>query len=443
MLKPLVKPETVNAGKDAKVAAAAGITSHFRTGVRYKVGHAGFIANSMCVYGAMKNFGKAIHSEWLLDEDVIFLNHGSFGACPRSVLAAQHQWQERLEAEPVRFLVRELPEHLEAARAELSSFVGSRVEDLVFVQNATDGANAVLRSLLPTFKQGDELLTVSHAYRAVRQAMVYVAQLSGAKVVDAQVPFPINDPEEVVEAIARAITPKTAFAVIDHITSPTGVIFPIERIIALFKERGIPILVDGAHAPGMIDLDLESLGADYYVGNCHKWLFAPKGAALLWVDKKHQSKIHPTVISHFLGSGYQKEFSWTGTLDPSAFLSVTAGIEFHKKLAAQGSREYTQQMLLDAQAEISAALGVPLAAPPAMLANLCTIPLPGNPNATEESVLHLHDVLFDEYGIQVPGMNANGKLCVRASSQVYNDASDFSALKVALVELLNAGRLGV
>ncbi|MDP4200026.1 MAG: aminotransferase class V-fold PLP-dependent enzyme [Bacteroidota bacterium] len=386
----------------------------------------------------MKEFGKAIRGEWLLDEDVIFLNHGSFGACPRPVLAVQREWQERMEAEPVRFMTRELPEHLEASRAELATFVGSRAEDLVFVQNATDGANAVLRSLLPTFKPGDELLTSSHAYRAVRQTMVYVAALSGATVVDADVPFPIKDQDEVVEAIARSITPKTAFAVIDHITSPTGLIFPIAQVIEVFKERGIPVLIDGAHAPGQVELNLDTLGADYYVGNCHKWLYAPKGAALLWVDRKHQSKIHPTVISHFLGGGYQTEFAWTGTLDPTAFLSVPAGIEFHKKLAAHGSREYTQRMLLDARSDISAALGVSLAAPPDMLANLCTIPLPGNPDATEERALHLHDVLFDEYRIEIPAMNANGKLCVRASSQVYNHPSDFNALKQALVDLSGA-----
>ncbi len=388
-------------------------------------------------------FGKAIRSEWFLDEDVIFLNHGSFGACPRSVLAVQREWQSRMEAEPVRFMTRELPGHLDAARAELATFVGARTEDLVFVQNATDGANAVLRSLLPTFKPGDELLTSSQAYRAVRQTMVYVAGLSGANVVDAALPFPIADADEVTDAIARAITPRTTFAVIDHITSSTGVIFPFKQIIALFKERGIPVLIDGAHAPGQIELDLNTLGADYYVGNCHKWLYAPKGAALLWVDKKHQSKIHPTVISHFLGGGYQTEFGWTGTLDPTAFLSVPAGIEFHRTLAAQGSREYTQRMLLDARSDISAALGVSLAAPVEMLANLCTIPLPGDPDATEESALNLHDVLFDEYRIEVPAMIANGKLCVRASSQVYNDRSDFDALKEALVDLAGAGRIAL
>ena len=384
-------------------------------------------------------FGKAIRPEWLLDDDVIFLNHGSFGACPRSVLARQREWQERMEAEPVRFMTRELPQHLETARAELASFVGARTEDLVFVHNATDGANAVLRSLLPEFKPGDELLTASHAYRAVRQTMVYVAELSRAKVVDAQVPFPIADPDDVVDAIRQAITPRTAFAVIDHITSPTGVIFPVEKIIALFKDRGIPVLIDGAHAPGQIDLHLDTLGADYYIGNCHKWLYTPKGAAFLWVDKKHQSKIHPTVISHYLGSGYQIEFGWTGTLDATAFLSVPAGIEFHRKFFASEGREYTRKILLDARREISDALGVSLAAPEEMLANLCTFPLPGDPDATDERVLNLHDRLFDEYKIEVPAMNANGKLYLRISSQVYNDPSDFHALKEALVQLTAHG----
>ncbi|SRR5579883_48530 len=386
-------------------------------------------------------FGKVIRPQWPLDEDIIFLNHGSFGASPHAVLAVQREWQDRMEAEPVRFMTRELPQHLDKSKAELALFVGARVEDLVFVQNATEGANAVLRSLLSTFKPGEELLTVSHAYRAVRQTMVYVAGLCGATVVDAEVPFPIADPEEVIDAIRLAITPRTAFAVIDHITSPTGVVFPVEKIIALFKERGIPVLIDGAHAPGQIDLHLDTLGADYYVGNCHKWLFAPKGAAFLWVDKKHQAKIHPTVISHYLGGGYQTEFGWTGTRDSTAWLSIPAGIEFHKKLFAAGSREYTRKLLVDARREISVALGVPLGTPENMLANLCTFPLPGNPDATDERVLKLHDVLFDEHRIEVPAMNANGKLYVRISSQVYNDPSDFDALKGALVELAGAGRI--
>ena len=386
-------------------------------------------------------FGKSIRCEWLLDEDIIFLNNGSFGACPRSVLAIQRGWQDRLESEPVRFLTRELPQHLETARTALANFVGSLPEDLVFVQNATDGANAILRSLLPTFKPGDELLTASHAYRAIRQTMVYVAELSGAVVFDAPVPFPIVDPEEVTNAIASAITPRTVFAVIDHITSPTGVIFPIEQIIALFKERGIPVLVDGAHAPGQIDLHLDTLGADYYVGNCHKWLYTPKGAAFLWVNKKHQAKIHPTVISHFLGQGFQTEFNWTGTLDPTAWLSIPAGIEFHRKLGVAGSFEYTRQMLLDARQNISNALGISYGAPESMVANLCTFPLPNNPDATDERVFYLHDVLFDEYHIEVPAMNANGKLYLRASSSPYNDTSDFEALKNALLDLANRKKL--
>lgn len=385
-------------------------------------------------------FGKAIRSEWMLDESVIFLNHGSFGACPRQVLAVQSEWRDRLEAEPVRFFKSEAPQQMEIAREELARFVGARPADLVFVQNATDGANAVLRSLLPTFKPGDELLTTSHGYRAIRQTMKYVGDLAGAKVVDADVPFPLSDAEEVILAIERKITARTVFAVVDHITSPTGVIYPIEQIIALFKERGIPVLVDGAHVPGQLDLNLDTLGADYYVGNCHKWLYAPKGAAFLWTNEKHQSNIHPTVISHFLGAGYQTEFNWTGTLDPTAWLSIPAGIEFHKTLAANGSCEYVRSMLLGARREIGQALGVPFGAPEEMLGNMCTFPLPNDPDATDEHVLRLHDILFDEYRLEVPAMQTNGKLYVRASATPYNDMSDYVALKNALVNLAEKGR---
>ena len=386
-------------------------------------------------------FGKAIRSQWLLDDTITFLNHGSFGACPREVLEAQRRLQEQMEAEPVRFMTRELPVLLESSRAALAGFVGARPEDLVFVHNATDGANAVLRSLLPTFKPGDELLTASHAYRAVRQTMVYVAELSGAKVVDAPVPFPLASADEVTEAIARAITPRTKLLVIDHITSPTGVIFPVEAIIRVCKERGVPVLIDGAHVPGQIDLDLETLGADYYVGNCHKWLFAPKGAALLWVAKEHQPKMHPTVISHFLGGGYQTEFAWTGTLDNTAFLSVPAGIAFHQKLAAAGSATYTRQLTLRGREVISAALGVPVASPNEMIGNLATIPLPGSLDASDESVQRLHDTLFDQYRIEIPTMQAGGTLCVRFSSQVYNEMGELERLRDALLEVVGSGSI--
>jgi len=382
------------------------------------------------------NFGKPIRSEWLLDDDVIFLNHGSFGACPKSVLAVQCEWQERLESEPVRFMIRELPVHLDAVRRELAEFVGSAPEDLVFVQNATEGANAVMSSLVRKFQPGDELLTTSHVYGAIWQTMNYVAELTGVTVVVAPTPFPISDEEEVVEAIREKITSRTVFAVIDHITSPTGMIFPVEKMIALFKARGIPVLVDGAHVPGQIDLDLSTLGADYYVGNCHKWLFSPKGSALLWVDKKHQPTMHPTVISHRFGEGYQDEFGWTGTLDPTAWLSIPAGLAFHRRVEAAGARDYTRTLIQNARRDITGALGVPFGAPEHMLANMCTFSLPGDPAATPEKVFRLHDTLFDNYGIEVPAMMANGKLYVRASANVYNEAGDYEKLQEALVELV-------
>ncbi len=397
-----------------------------------------FILHNLQLSVLMK-YGRAIRSQWLLDDNIIFLNHGSFGACPKPVLAVQRQWQDRLETEPVRFMMKELPGYLDETRATLAHFLGAKPDDLVFVQNATDGANAIIRSLLPTFKPGDELLTTTHAYRAIRQTMKYVGDLSGATVTDAIVPFPISDEEEVVEAIKKAITPKTAFAMIDHLTSPTGVIFPIEKIIPLFKERGIPVLIDGAHAPGMIDLDIEKLGADFYIGNCHKWLYTPKGSAFLWVDKKYQANIHPTLISHFLGLGFHTEFNWTGTLDPAAWLSIPAGIDFLSNLNFTEGRAYTKKLMLDFQTSVSDAFGTPKGAPDSMIANLCTIPLPGNPDNTEDSIQTLHDTLFNDYNIEAPGMTTNGKLYLRASAAIYNEASEYTALLEALKDLSEKG----
>ncbi|HYM20974.1 MAG TPA: aminotransferase class V-fold PLP-dependent enzyme [Candidatus Kapabacteria bacterium] len=377
-------------------------------------------------------FGKAIRGEWLLDDDIIFLNHGSFGACPKRVLDVQRGWQEQLEREPVRFFLREMPQALESVKEQLSQFIGAKAEDVVFVENATMGFNAVLRSLAPTFKPGDELLTTSHVYGAIRKTMQYIADTTGAKVVEISVPFPISDAQEVVDAIEAAITPKTRFALIDHITSPTAVIYPLERIIPMLKQRGILVMIDGAHVPGMIDLDIESLGADFYTGNCHKWLFAPKGSAFLWVDKKHQSNIHPTLISHKYKKGYQEEFGWTGTWDPSAWLSIGAGIDFFNTLGAENIRSYTHSLLLDAREKLTKGLDVGYGAPEEMLGMICTVLLPNDPSGAEQYILDLHNKLFDAYHIEVPAMTTNGTAYIRFSTHVYNDASEYDALLAAL-----------
>ena len=371
---------------------------------------------------------------WSLAPDVVFLNHGSFGACPSAVLEEQQRWRARLERNPMEFLVREIDALLAEARRALSAFVGADPDDLAFVANATTGVNAVVRSL--DFRPGDEILTTDHAYAACRNALDYVAGRCGAKVVVAQVPFPIGGPEEVVQAILAAVTGRTALAMVDHVTSPTGLIFPIERIVRELAARRIDTLVDGAHAPGMLPLDLRSLGAAYYTGNCHKWLCAPKGAAFLWVRPDRQDRVRPLVISHgATGSAersrFRAEFDWVGTDDITAYLCVPRAIEFLGSLLPGGWPELmrtNRARALEARKIIGEAIGSAPAAPDEMIGTLATIPIADGPAPA------LQAELWEKHRIEVPVVSFRSppRRQVRISSQAYNDLDQYRLLSTVL-----------
>jgi isopenicillin-N epimerase len=379
---------------------------------------------------------------WTLDPGIDFLNHGSFGACPRPVLEAQAELRARMERQPVQFLARELEGLFDEARGALAAFVGADPDDLAFVPNATSGANTVIRSLV--LQPGDELLTTDHAYNACRNALAW-HEPRGVQVTVARVPWPISRPEQVVDAVLGSVTPRTRLLLLDHVTSPTGLILPVRELVSRLDERGIDTLVDAAHAPGMLPLDLRALGAAYYTGNCHKWLCAPKGAAFLHVQRDRQAGIRPLTISHGANaqrperSRFRLEFDWTGTDDPTPFLCVPHAIRFLGGLLPGGWPELMQRnhgLALRGRTLLCNALGVPPPAPDEMLGSLASVPLPdySGPPLRGAWWHPLQKVLLERHRIEVPAMvfPALPKQLVRISAQAYNSEEQYARLASAL-----------
>ncbi len=390
----------------------------------------------------------AIHPEaWTLDPEVTYLNHGAFGACPRPVLATQGELRALLEREPVRFFDRELEPRLDLARAAVAKLMHADPQDLVFVTNATQGVSTVLASL--TFAPGDELLTTDHVYNACRNVLAHTAARTGAKMVVAQVPFPLSGDQEIVDAVLGSVTPRTRLALLDHVTSPTGLIFPMARLVDALKARGVTTLVDAAHTPGMIDVDLNKLGADYYTANCHKWLCAPKGAAFLHVQRELQAGIRPLTISHGANSPrtdrprFHLEFDWTGTSDPTAAMSIPSAIAFLETLlpgglAALQARNHA--LALTGRDILCQSLGIKAPAPDALLGSLAAVPLPDSaPRPASQWRDPLQEVVYDRFRIEVPVMPwpAPPKRLIRIAAQAYNTPDHFAFLAAKLGEVLS------
>ncbi|MBH8565721.1 aminotransferase class V-fold PLP-dependent enzyme [Nostoc sp. CENA67] len=379
---------------------------------------------------------------WSLDPTITFLNHGSFGACPKAVLAVQQQLRSQLEHEPIRFFGREWEPLLDDARSKLAAFVGADIQELVFVPNATTGVNSVLRSL--TFAPNDEILTTNHEYNACRNALDFIASRTGARVVVATIPFPIDSPQQVVKAVVEQVSPKTRLALIDHVTSQTGLIFPLQQLVQELQQRGVDTLVDGAHAPGMIDLNLQEIGATYYTGNCHKWLCAPKSAAFLYVRRDKQSEIRPLTISHGANSPrtdktrFQLEFDWMGTDDPTPYMCIPTAIAFLGSLLPGGWTELRQrnhQLVLEARNLLCEALEVSPPCPEEMIGSMAVVPMPTT--LENRDFMSLHDELFDQFNIQVQVVpwTESPWLLMRISAQIYNTREQYEYLAKALREL--------
>ncbi len=376
-------------------------------------------------------YGAAIRAEWDLDPDFLTLNHGSYGATPRAVRAAQDQWRARLEAQPSRFFRETYPAAIRHAAGALAAFLGANADDLAFVENATTGCNAVLRSL--RFQPGDEILVLAHVYGAVRNTVRHICERTGA-MAEAAIPFPRPLPDAITEAVAAAITPRTRLAVIDHITSASALMLPIADIVRACHALGVPVLVDGAHGPGHVDLDLTALDADWYTGNCHKWLNAAKGCAFLWARRDRQHDLHPVTISHGYGEGFLAEFDWTGTFDPSAYLSVTAALDFHARLGGPALRARNATLAFEAANLLAARIGSETGGGNQVSGAMGLVRLPGitDTTATRARLLAL--------GTDTPVSLIDGTAWLRLSAQAYNEISDYERLAGLVQQALNEAR---
>ena len=378
---------------------------------------------------------SGIATDWMLDPAITFLNHGCFGARPRVVVEAQERWLRRYHARPIELLDRNRNELLTEAKRPVGELLGMKPENFGFVTNATEGVNAVLRSL--SFRPGDELLTPSHVYNAVRNTMRHLIERAGGTYVEAPTPFPVTSPDELVNVIAEALNDRTRLVLIDHIASPTGVLFPVERIITLCREKGVDVFIDGAHAPGMIALDVESLGAAYYTGNLHKWICAPSGAAFLWVSPEKQRGIHPPTISHFLDEGLAAEFAWQGTRDITPWLCVKDAIDYLAALGWEDVLHHNHQMAMWVQQMLSEKWGVGPSTPldGSMIGSLVSFPFPGDVSRFDDPV-QLHDYLYDEHHIEIPIFDFGGQWLIRTSSQVYNTPDQYERLGEVVLDLM-------
>ncbi len=387
---------------------------------------------------------SALIKHWHLDQDTTFINHGSYGACPKVILERQSTVRKELEHQPVKFFSHTLLPRMDAVRETLGEILGTSSNNLGLIPNATQGVNTVLRTY--PIQSGDEILITNHGYNACNNAALFHAQKQGADIVVAKIPFPLESPAQIIEAIDKAITPKTKLAIIDHITSPTALVTPIQKIVSYLSEQGIDTLVDGAHAPGQLEINLESIGAAYYTGNCHKWFCTPKGSAFLYVREDKQKEVRPLAISHGanapteLRSFFRNEFDWQGTHDPTAHMVIPDTIELMEKWFENGWQDIRQnnhELACQARDIICEALQLPTPAPNETIGAMTAFPLdasvlPGGfPNSG------LQKILMDDYQIEVPVFDEpySPIKTLRLSAQIYNDISQYEYLGHALSEV--------
>jgi isopenicillin-N epimerase len=369
-------------------------------------------------------------------ERATYLDHGSYGVAPTEVLNARITILGKTEEFPAPFFAFDYHSAWRKAAAVVAQRISARPEDLALVDNVTDGINAVLRSL--SFRPGDEILVTSLSYGAIVRAAKYIAGRHGARVCEVALRFPEPNPQQCIEAVKNAITPQTKLAILDHITSGTALVLPLAEMVAVCRERGVAVLVDGAHAPGQVPLDVPSIKADWYAANLHKWCFVPRGCGFLWADRSRQKGLVPNVLSWDIDKAFPHSFAWTGTRDPSAWLTISAAFDFMDRFGEDNVIEHNHRLILEGVRLLAEAWKVNLKTPDSMIASMCLVPLlDGLPfAATDEGRRDIQRALWDSARIMVsPSFAYEGRIWLRLSAQIYNNVEDYARLAAAIKDL--------
>jgi isopenicillin-N epimerase len=387
-------------------------------------------------------FGRTLLPLWPLDPAATYLNHGTVGVVPIRVSDAQQTLRAHIERHPARFMLRDLwsftgaaggPTLMRQAASDVAAFVGGRADDLVFVDNTTAGVNAVLRSM--SFAPGDEVVATDHIYGGLLAAVTYTARTTGAVARIVEMPYPAFEPAESVARVAAAITPRTKLVILEHIAAESALVFPIVELVQACKAKGATVLVDGAHVPGALPLDVSAIGADYYVANLHKWAMAPRSSAFMAVAPERQSSLHPAVISWGLDQGFTQEFDWVGTRDATPWLLAPEGIRFLEELGIDALRAYNHDLAWYAAQHLSERWQAPLQIPESVVGCMVSVMTPSSIGTTKADAVRLRDFLLFEHNIEVQVHARADRVWVRVSAQAYNDRGDVERLAEAVEEM--------
>lgn len=375
-------------------------------------------------------YGRERLKDFTLDPAKRHLNHGGYGATPRKVLAHQAAIRAEIEADPTGFFSFAYPKRIREAAVAVSRLLGGQGTDWAFVENASAGANAVIASW--RLQRGEEVLFTNHIYAAVKNTLRHHAEPVGAVLTEIMLPRSYPGDDVFLDQFAKAITPRTRYVIVDHISSSLATLFPVAALTALCHSHGISVLIDGAHAPGQIPLDASMTGADWYIGNLHKWAFAPRACGVLYAAPNRRDTLHPRTISHYWGQDFPAEFDWIGTMDVSSWLAAPAGLAFWEEAGGYAAMTRNHQLAVSAAEVLIEHWGTSATAGPVNIAAMASIALPHQGDITAPEAAHLYERLWHDHGIVAPIFAVEGKAHIRIAAQIYNELPDY----LSLIELL-------